>query len=285
MIHILENDNFSLNIDSFGAELKSAKYKNNEYLHEGDELYWKRSSPVLFPIVGKLKDDKYTYNSKTYKLSQHGFARESEFRLESKDTNKIIFILEHSVESLKHYPFKFSLEITYILYENYFEILYKVTSCEDIYFSLGTHPAFKLHSSINDSFIEFEKEELADLYCLDKKSGCIDSKKEHFLDSNIINLQKDTFKNDALIFKNLISKSVILKNTKNKKEVNIKYNNFKNLGLWAPLNAPFICIEPWCGIADDINTNYKFEDKDDIEFLEKGDEFKASLQILFSEKN
>ena len=281
MIHILENDKYTLEIDSFGAELKSARFQDCEYLHEGDDVYWKRSSPILFPIVGKLKDDKYTYNSKTYKLSQHGFARESEFRLDSKDTNKIIFILEHSVESLKHYPFKFSLEITYILYENYFKILYKVVSIEDIYFSLGAHPAFKLHSSINNSFIEFEKEELSDLYCLDKKNGCIDSKKENFLASNILSLQKDTFKNDALIFKNLNSKSVRLKNTKNGKEVNVKYNNFKNLGLWAPIDAPFVCIEPWCGIADDINTNQKLEDKNDIEFLKKEDEFKASIQVSF----
>ena len=282
MIYTLENNNYSLTVDSFGAELKSAKYNNDEYLHIGDEVYWKRSSPVLFPIVGKLKDNKYIYKSKTYTLSQHGFARESEFKLESKSASKLSFILEEITESLNHYPFKFRLEITYVLYENYFELLYKVTSSEDIYFSLGTHPAFKLHASIDDSFIEFEKKELTDLYCLDKNSGCINSKIDKFLASTILDLNKDIFKDDALIFKNLNSKSVSLKNTKNEKKVNVTYNNFKNLGLWAPVDALFVCIEPWCGIADDINTNHELKDKDDIEFLRKGDEFKALIQILFT---
>ncbi len=282
MIYTLKNDNYILKVDSFGAELKSAKYNNDEYLHVGDEVYWKRSSPVLFPIVGKLKDDMYKYNSKTYTLPPHGFGRLKEFNLEFKSDKKLIFILKESEETLKEYPFKFRFEITYILHESNFELIYNVSSPEDIFFSLGAHPAFKLHSVIDDSFIEFEKKELADLYCLDLNNGCIKGKKEFFLKSNILKLHKDIFKEDALIFKKLNSNYVTLKNNKNEKKVNVRYENFKNLGFWAPLGADFVCIEPWCGIADNMNTNHELKDKDSIEFLKKEDEFTSSLEISFS---
>ena len=281
MIYTLKNDNIILEINSFGAELKSVKYQNTQYLHEGDEKYWKRSSPVLFPIVGKLKDNTYFYDNSTYNLPQHGFARDNEFNLENKTDNSISFVLIHNNETLKSYPFKFRFEITYILNENDFEIIYKISSSQDIYFSFGAHPAFKLHASLEDSFVNFEKKEQADLYCLDKNTGCIEGKKENFLDSNILKLNQDSFKNDALIFKDLNSQKVSLKNTKNNKQVSIEFQNFKNLGLWAPTGADFICIEPWCGIADDINTTQEFKKKKDIEFLRKNEEFKSSIQISF----
>jgi len=281
MIHTLRNDNLILEINSFGAELKSVKYNDTQYLHEGDEVYWKRSSPVLFPIVGKLKNNEYKYDLNTYNLPQHGFARDNEFAIDSSTSNSIHFVLTENLETLKSYPFKFRFEIIYVLNKVDFEIIYKISSEEDIYFSFGAHPAFKLHSNIEDSFIEFEKKELADLYCLDKNTGCIKGKEKEFLDSDILKLSQDSFAKDALIFKELNSHKVSLKNNKNDKQVNVEFKNFKNLGLWAPVGADFVCIEPWCGIADDIDTSQDFKKKKDIEFLNKNKEFKSSILISF----
>jgi len=281
MISILKNDCISLEINSFGAELKSLQYNDTQYLHEGDEKYWKRSSPVLFPIVGKLKNNKYKYNSKTYSLPQHGFARDNEFIVEQVSQNSISFVLNENAQTLKSYPFKFKFEIIYVLHDLSFEMIYKISSTEDIYFSFGAHPAFKLHSNLEDSFIEFGKKELADLYCLDKNTGCIKGKEKDFLDSNILKLTQETFSKDALIFKELNSTSVSLKNKKNKKQVNVEFKNFKNLGLWAPIDANFICIEPWCGIADEIHANQELTTKEGIEFLNKNEEFISSIQVSF----
>lgn len=280
MIYALKNENYSLLIDSLGAELKSSKYKNEEYLHIGDEKYWKRSSPILFPIVGKLKDDKYIYKNKEYFLSQHGFARDLEFRVLKESKISLTFLLCENENTLKVYPFSFSLKIIYTLKKDSFEIAYEVKSEDDILFSLGTHPAFLLKASLDESYLEFEVNEEKDLICLDK--GYISNKKNNYLSSNTLKLEKNIFKDDALIFESLKSKSIILKNNKNKKSVKILFKFFSHLGIWAPLNAPFICLEPWCGLADNINSNYDFKNKTAIIKLEKNNTFFKKLQISFT---
>lgn len=281
MLKTLKNDNYELLIDSFGAELKSSKYKNEEYLHIGDDIYWHRSSPVLFPIIGKLKNNNFKYNNKNHSLPIHGLARHSEFKLIKQSETSLTYLLKEDEESLKHYPFKFNLTIKYILEANSFSINYEVSSEEDILFSLGAHPAFLLKDDINNTYLEFNKNEKSDLLCLDVNNGCIDSSKKDYLNSNLINLNTQIFKDDALIFEDLKSNSVSLKNRKNSKSINVKFDNFSHIGFWAPVNAPFVCIEPWCGIADYSNTNYNLEEKIGIIKLEKNKSFYRSISISF----
>lgn len=282
MIYTLNNKNYSLLINSLGAELKSSKYKDEEYLHVGDDKYWSRSSPILFPIVGKLKDNTYTYKNKEYSLSQHGFARELEFELLEQSSTSLTFLLCENETTLSKYPFSFSLKLTYILEEDGFSLNYEVTSAEEVLFSLGAHPAFLLKADISDSYLEFQQSEKRDLLCLNLDYGCIEARKKEYLNSNILKLKSDIFKNDALIFEAFKSKTISLKNTKNKKSVSLTSDSFTHMGFWAPLKAPFICIEPWCGIADDINTNHKFEDKKALVKLKSREVFKRSMFISFS---
>lgn len=282
MLSTLKNKNYEISIDSLGAELKSTKYKEEEYLHIGDNKYWHRSSPVLFPIIGKLKNNNYKYNNKNYSLGIHGFARHCEFKLINENKNSLVFLLQENESTLKHYPFKFNLEITYTLEEKKFLINYKVFSEEDILFSLGAHPAFLLKEDINNCYLEFNKKESKDLLCLDLTNGCVGSRKKDYLNSNVINLNTKVFKDDALIFENLKSNSVSLKNNKNTKSIKVIFNDFSHIGFWAPVNAPFVCIEPWCGIADSINTTHKLIDKHAIINLNQDTVFSRNIHISYT---
>lgn len=278
----LTNDFLDISISSLGAELKSIKYKNEEYLYKGDKKFWHRSSPVLFPIVGKLKYNNYKYKNKRYSLPIHGFARFKEFKKISKSKTSICFVLNEDKETLKHYPFCFNLYITYTLKDEFLHIDYKINSKEDILFGFGAHPAFLLKANINDSYLEFEEQESQNALQLDLTNGCIYADKGKKIDSNILNLDTYIFKKDALIYKNLNSKSVSLKNKQNNKSVKIQFDNFSYLGIWAKVNAPYICIEPWVSCADYINTNHHFEDKKDIIKLEANKDFIKSLKIYFN---
>jgi len=279
MQYILKNDNYNICIDTLGAELKSFKFKNEEYLHIGDNKYWHRSSPVLFPIVGRLKNNNYKYKDKNYSLPIHGFSRYHEFELIKANDNILVFEQKQNKITLKHYPFNFALTITYTLMENELDICYQVKSDEDILFQLGAHPAFLLKANINDCFVKFQCKEKQYSYMLDMENGCISEKKGILLDSSILNLNYNIFVNDALIFKNLNSKNVSLCNTMNNKIIKISIDGFENFGIWAPVGAPFVCLEPWCGIADGVNTNYKLEEKISIIKLKKNTPFIKNISI------
>ena len=275
----LTNGALHVKINSLGAELKSFTCKGLEYLYAGDKTYWHRSSPTLFPIVGRLKNNNYKYKNKKYTLPIHGFVRFKEFKLIEETKNSFTFLLQESESSLKHYPFKFNLEIKYTLKENELEINYNIDSSEDILFSFGAHPAFLLHTDIDNSYMEFEKTESSDALCLDLNLGCVNQKRKDVLNSNKLSLQYDVFSNDALIFKNLNSDKVTFKNFHNSKSVKVIYAGFEYLAFWAPVGAPFVCIEPWCGVADDIKTNHQLENKTSMIKLKKNTLFKKSLKI------
>ncbi|MDQ3290846.1 MAG: aldose 1-epimerase family protein, partial [Bacteroidota bacterium] len=146
MMHTLQNDTFQIGVQEHGAELCSFKntQTNLEYIWQADPAIWARHAPVLFPIVGKLKDNQYTYKGKSYTLPQHGFARDHAFTLESKTENSLTFLLQQSEASLNNYPFDFRLFISYRLEENALTVAYRVENPSDknLYFSLGAHPGF-----------------------------------------------------------------------------------------------------------------------------------------------
>ena len=146
MRYTLENENLKVEIDSFGAEIKSVKRKsdNFEYMWCGDKKYWGRTSPVLFPFVGAPKNKEYRYDGKTYTMGQHGFARDMEFTLEAQTEENISFVLTDTAETCEKYPFHFALHIGYELCKNEVKVNWTVenTDTKELYFSIGAHPAF-----------------------------------------------------------------------------------------------------------------------------------------------
>jgi galactose mutarotase-like enzyme len=287
MISKLENDKILIKADSLGAELKKLvlKKNNKNYLWHGDSKYWGRSAPVLFPFVGHLKDDKYTYNNQEYKMTQHGFARDKEFELIDQGENHLIFSLTEDKASLKKYPFKFRLEIKYEIKGNSLAVSYKVRNCDQkkMFFSIGAHPAFywplNKNETKEDYYLEFKKTETASRYLLE--SGLLNNKKEKLMEkSKKLDLKADTFKDDALVFKDIKSEKIILKSRKTEAKVEMEFEGFPYLGIWSQsAAAPFICLEPWHGIADSVDSSGKLEEKEGIMSLEAGNNFESTYVI------
>lgn len=274
MNYEIKNSFIKAQIKSFGAELNSLKKcdENFEYIWQANSKYWARHSPVLFPIVGRLKEDSYFYKNKKYSLSQHGFARDKEFEIVQNEANFIEFRLKSDEKSLEFYPFFFELNICYKLDKNSLIVSYKVKnkSDEKMYFSIGAHPAF--NTQVCD-FLEFENIKTTKRYFLDEK-GLIYKNEDLNLENSKLCLDKDLFKDDALVFNDSNIKQITLKNIENKSRVKVKFDNFPYLGIWSkPNDAPFVCIEPWFGVADEENANQKIEDKKGILSLEKEEEF------------
>lgn len=274
MNYEIKNSFIKAQIKSFGAELNSLKKcdENFEYIWQANSKYWARHSPVLFPIVGRLKEDSYFYKNKKYSLSQHGFARDKEFEIVQNEADFIEFRLKSDEKSLDFYPFFFELDIGYKLDKNSLIVSYKVKnkSDEKMYFSIGAHPAF--NTQVGD-FLEFENIKTTKRYFLDEK-GLIYKNEDLNLENSKLYLDKDLFKDDALVFNDSNIKQIILKNIENKSRVKVKFDNFPYLGIWSkPNDAPFVCIEPWFGVADEENANQKIEDKKGILSLEKEEEF------------
>lgn len=274
MNYEIKNSFIKAQIKSFGAELNSLKKcdENFEYIWQANSKYWARHSPVLFPIVGRLKEDSYFYKNKKYSLSQHGFARDKEFEIVQNEADFIEFRLKSDEKSLEFYPFFFELNICYKLDKNSLIVSYKVKSKSDenMYFSIGAHPAF--NTQVGD-FLEFENIKTTKRYFLDEK-GLIYKNQDLNLENSKLYLDKDLFKEDALVFNDSNIKQITLKNIENKSRVKVKFDNFPYLGIWSkPNDAPFVCIEPWFGVADEQNSNQKIEDKKGILSLEKEEEF------------
>ncbi|MCG3692644.1 aldose 1-epimerase family protein [Aliarcobacter butzleri] len=274
MNYEIKNSFIKAQIKSFGAELNSLKKcdENFEYIWQANSKYWARHSPVLFPIVGRLKEDSYFYKNKKYSLSQHGFARDKEFEIVQNEADFIEFRLKSDEKSLEFYPFFFELNICYKLDKNSLIVSYKVKnkSDEKMYFSIGAHPAF--NTQVGD-FLEFENIKTTKRYFLDEK-GLIYKNQDLNFENSKLYLDKDLFKDDALVFNDSNIKQITLKNIENKSRVKVKFDNFPYLGIWSkPNDAPFVCIEPWFGVADEENANQKIEDKKGILSLEKEEEF------------
>ena len=291
MIYTLENEHLKISLSNHGGELHSIKGKkdNTEFLWSGDEAYWKYHAPILFPIVGKVFNGKYTVDGKTYELPQHGLARVRDFEMIEQTKNSISFELKYSEDTLKVYPFKFSLIIKYTLNDINLSIDYIVKNLDnkEMYFSIGAHPAFMCpieNDKFDDYYFEFNENENASIMKLVGPGYFSKEEKPYLKDENIINLSTDLFKNDALVFKNLKSNKISLKSKTHKKHLEFDFGEFPYLGLWTKATgAPFVCIEPWFGHADFDEFNGEFKDKAAIQSLMPNKEFQCNYNISFFE--
>lgn len=288
MIYTLENNSIKITASTFGGELNSitSKKDNTEFLWTGDEKYWKYHSPVLFPIVGKVKDNKYRVNGETFELPQHGLARTREFNMIEKDDNHIVFELTWSEDTLKVYPYKFSLKITYTLVNNGVITTYTVDNVDNdtIYFSIGAHPAFmcpiKNNENLDDYYFEFNKIENSKIMQLGNTGYFIHEKKDYLKDTNILPLSLDIFKSDALVFDDLKSTVITLKSKNHDRYVSMDFTGFPYMALWTKATgAPFVCIEPWYGLSDFADFNGELKDKIGIEKLNVNESFEASYTV------
>jgi galactose mutarotase-like enzyme len=271
----LENENILANFSLKGAELQQLKSKITglSYLWNGDPAFWPKHSPILFPVIGALKDGKYHYEGKTYALPRHGFARDHEFKLEQISDSELLFTLSQTEDTLKVYPFEFSLGLRYKIEGATLSCTYEVQNPGEktLLFSVGGHPAFaaplEAEVKYDDCFLEFNKD--TDLTYHKIKADLIDDETgEISLVDGKLPLKHELFYEDALVFKTLKSDSISIKNTKTTNGLHFNFHNFPFFGIWAAKDADFVCLEPWCGIADGINHNQELKDKEGIMQLE-----------------
>lgn len=275
----ISNSQLSATLNTVGAELQTLVKNNKNYIWQVDETYWNKTSPILFPIVGRLKNDSYTWKDTTYELPRHGFARNREFSIHKMLDHQVIFELDDSESTREVYPFAFKLLIAYTLMDNELVIEYFVRNQSDevLPFSIGAHPAFAIEGNFEDHSLQFNNEDVFETHHLENESFN-GTTTLMATENHTIALNYALFEKDALVFKHLKSNEVIIKN-KDQAVLKVNYDHFPYLGIWTKQNAPFLCIEPWCGLADATNHNGNLEDKEGINHLPAGEDFLRAIRI------
>jgi galactose mutarotase-like enzyme len=274
-MYYLSNDTLKIAIAAKGAELQSLYNTQTqlEYMWSGDAAFWGKKSPVLFPIVGGLKNNTYRYRNIAYTLPRHGFARDREFAVTAQTTDSITFTLQDDDETRLVYPFHFRFSIIYVINENTLSVTYLVenTRREPLYFSVGAHPAFSVPmvpgTEFTDFHLVFSENETTGKWPLSKDGLILTSPIALLENSNTLALTKELFYSDALVCKQLKSSGISIISDKTDHGLQVTFGGFPYMGIWSAKNANFVCIEPWCGIADSVDGSGDITQKEGINLL------------------
>jgi galactose mutarotase-like enzyme len=263
-----------------GAELCSLIHNKTkaEYIWQSDQQWWPRHAPVLFPIVGKLKNNEYKFKGRTFQMGQHGFARDMDFEVLEHLSDSITFLLRINEETLTNYPFQFEFYIEYKLVESRLQTTFLVINNgkQELPFSFGGHPAFNANP-IEDYFLTFDKPLPPYFYGL--KNGLIASDPLESLNGETLWLSKDTFDKDALIFMGTGQTGITLNHAENGPILTLYTGDFPHLGIWSKPGAPFVCLEPWQGTADWEDTDGQILNKKGIILLKPEENYGAGFSI------
>lgn len=277
----LKNENLYVEIHELGAEIRKVEFKGKDRFWSGDENVWSGVSPILFPICSGLVNDKFTFENKEYSLEKHGFARKSIFSVEKASNTSATFLLTETQDTLKKYPFKFELRVSYNLVGDNIEVFYNIknTDSKTMYYSIGAHEAYACDDIENYDII-FEKEETLDSFQLE--GTVLSGKTKKFLkNSKVFPLYKRYFEKDALIFKKINSRFVTLKNRISEEKVSVEFKGFDYLLFWQIIGSDYICIEPWAGISSTKGDNSDIKQKEGILKLSSGTENTLKHTIYF----
>ena len=287
-VYQLKNDFLTVKVNSFGAELNSiTNNEDSEFIWQADPEVWKRHAPVLFPIVGRLKDDHYFVYGKEYQMSQHGFARDQEFELDSQTDTKLVLSLTTSAASLEKYPYHFKLRIVYQLIKDTIQVSYLVDSMEeseDMYFSIGAHPGFNVPFDRGLNFEDY-KVQVAPAESRTRiplVGSQVDLNNEVKVENQDFNMSREYFVDDAVIYRLNEPAEVTIDSDKSGHRVILDTGNAKFFGMWSTYpndNGKFMCIEPWWGIADKVDSDNDFKNKYAINKLAPKEQFEAYYSI------
>lgn len=285
----LKNDYLKVELHPKGAEIISITGMQDglNYMWKRDPIQWASSAPILFPIVGAVKNDHYTIDGKTYHLTQHGFARHNEFATNQKSDTEVTFTLVSNDDIKKQYPYLFELNVTYTLNENRLKCNIEVKNIDNqnIYFQIGGHPAFACplmdNESSNDYYLEFSENENKGRKVIDvAKRGMSRVVEPFFENERRFFIRQDLFSRDAIVFKDFVSKSVALKSLNHHKTLVFHMNGFDHVGLWAAKHVGgLIAIEPWVGHADYVDFEGDLKEKESCVELKPNDNFKCDFTV------
>lgn len=288
MIKTIQSGNVTASIDSKGAQLISLQKDGKEYVWQRDPAFWEDCAPILFPVVGRCRNDRIRIKGKEYPMDAHGFVQNMELEVYREETDSITFALRQNEETKKSYPWDFFFTVTFRLDGNKLiaELKVENTDKETIWFGLGGHPGFNVPMNEGEKFedyqLEFETEEI--LYSnrvIMEEVAILPDGKDLILDSGrILPLEHSLFNNDALIFEDIRSKWVKLVHKDTKAGLHFSYEDFPVLAIWTreePFVAPYVCLEPWIGMGYRTNEGDDIEKKYGIKSLEAGKSFSASF--------
>ncbi|HLT88887.1 MAG TPA: aldose 1-epimerase family protein [Sphingobacterium sp.] len=271
---VIENSYLRVEVHSAGAELRSLydKKQFRELIWQRDLTFWDKSSPVLFPFIGELKDGNYRYDNETYQMPKHGFARNCEFEVVRRMDEEISFLLQSNETTRQVYPFNFELYLHYKLHHKRLSCTYEIRNSgnSDMLFSIGGHPAFQLDiksgNDLSGYYFVFPDDHILKRYFI--RDGLLHSQPaEQILEGSRLYLRNDMFLDDAWVLKDLQSTEVYLKNKSGDYQIKLDFAGFPYLGLWAPVGAPFVCLEPWGGVNDLEAHGGVLEKKEGVERL------------------
>ena len=286
---ILENEELRIEINRFGAELTRIYGKKNdtEYLWNADPKYWKRSSPVLFPFVGSLKNKEYRFEGKTYPMGQHGFARDMEFVIDSQSESEAWFSLTSNEETLEKYPFEFVLRVGYQLQGKELKVLWQVENPaqKEMYFSIGGHPAFmcplKQEGKQSEYYLKFDSAKPLSYGLVNEQGLMMETEEILQTENGIVKITDNMFDRDALVIERRQATAVSLCTPDQKEYLTVRFDA-PLFGVWSPAGkgAPFICIEPWYGRCDRATFNGSLEEREYGNTLKAQETFKTEYVIL-----
>ncbi len=283
-LYSLENSNLKASFNTLGAELISLvnKKDNQELIWQGAEGVWSRHNPILFPNVGKTYENVFLIDGETFPTSQHGFARGLDYSVTSQDDNSITFTLKDNKETLKIFPFKFTFNITYTLKDKSLNVEWEVINDDDkeLSFTIGAHPAFNTWPAKRDYYLYFPGKDKLTYKLLNPESGCVESKEfELKLDNHKLQLSDELFAKDALIIDDYQISDCIIQDYNGNNVVGVKSEDFPNYGIWSSGSAPYVCLEPWMGRADDVGFKDELKNKPNVNKLKSKASFKKDYEI------
>ena len=256
MLYTLQNDILTVQVSDIGAEIHSVKREDCEYIWVGDPAFWSSHAPLLFPVCGRFFEAKYTHEGKTYEIPCHGFIRKAPLLLECVNDTSICFRVESTEETKKIYPFDFVLKIWHVLEGESITTRFEIenTGASVLPATVGGHPGFNVplggKGKFEDYYLEFGKTCSPDQIGISSR-GLFTGKKTAYPleEGNILPLSHKLFEIDG-IFLSRMDSTVTLKSAKSARAVTLEYPDMPYLGIWHPSasKAPFVCIEPWCGL-------------------------------------
>jgi len=282
----IKGTNFSAVVSNNGAEIKSVKHQNGtEFMWQSDADTWPRTAPVLFPIVGKVKNDLLRVKDKVYTISQHGFARDKKFTLIEQTENKLAYQLLYSEETLQKFPYDFKLILSYQWVGDTLICGYEVYNLgvETMFFSIGAHPGFLIpDGDLSNYELLFNKSEIAERHLLE--SGLFNHKTQLVLNNEqVLPLSVSLFELDALVFKKIQSNQVSLVHKNSNYRVTMCFDGFPYFGVWTKHGTQrFICLEPWFGHSDYIEGHTDITKKEGMLALPSHECFKTNYMLEFS---
>lgn len=284
MIYTVQNEYLKIRVAQFGAVLTSiqSQKSGHEFLWQGDKSVWNGQSPILFPIIGKLLDDKCRIDGRAYEIIRHGLARHREFQCIAERENELVFLQKSDEETKKAYPYDYELYITFTIDKNSLTVTHMVKNpnAKTMYFSLGAHPAF--NCTLGDKLV-FEKQETLVSERIDHDSVITGEMDLILENSDTLLLTEHLFDKDALIFEGVQSDFVTLHREAARTKIRFTFGDAPFLAIWAKPAAPFVCIEPWYGVNDSYDRKDDFSEKRGIVALPAGGEFSFSWKAEFFE--